>query len=101
MTNPIQEYPADDIIQPQGKSASRSKLIGKKELEDEVQGEPDLSSKIAQGDLKAEEWKELLCYGQFYSYEHCCEHQHSNRRFYDTVKVVDSYHSPLKFPHQT
>jgi len=81
--------------------AIRSKvpeLVEKEKMGDGVQGEPDLPGKIVQGDLEAEEWRELSLdsvMADFIHMDAAVDADSAEAEAMATVKVVDSDDAPL------
>jgi PHO85 cyclin-5 len=61
---------------------------------DGVQGEPDLSGKMVQGDLEAEEWRELSLDSVMADFDAAVDTDSAEPEAMATVKVVDSDDAP-------
>jgi hypothetical protein len=71
--------------------------VEREKMGDGVQGEPDLSGKIVQGDLEAEEWRELSLdsvMADFIHMDAAVDTDSAEREAMATVKVVDSDDAP-------
>ncbi|KIM72075.1 hypothetical protein PILCRDRAFT_16467 [Piloderma croceum F 1598] len=53
------QHPPDGSVLSRGDSCQGPEFFEREKMRDRVQGEPDLSGNIVQGDLEAEEWREL------------------------------------------
>jgi len=72
-------------------------LVEKEKMGDGVQGEPDLSGKIVQGDLEAEEWRELSLdsvMADFIHMDAAVDIDSAEPDSMATVKVADSDDAP-------
>ena len=72
-------------------------LVEKEKMGQGIQGEPDLSGKIIQGDLEAEEWKELSLdsvMADFIHMDAAVDIDTSETEAMATVKVMDSDDAP-------
>jgi hypothetical protein len=72
-------------------------LVEKEKMGEGVQGEPDLSGKIVQGDLEAEEWRELSLdsvMADFIHMDAAVDTDSAEPEAMATVKVVDSDDAP-------
>jgi hypothetical protein len=71
-------------------------LVEKEKMGEGVQGEPDLSGKIVQGDLEAEEWRELSLDSVMADFIHmdAVDTDSAEPEAMATVKVVDSDDAP-------
>ncbi|KIM72404.1 hypothetical protein PILCRDRAFT_829760 [Piloderma croceum F 1598] len=90
------QHPPDGSVLSQGDSCQGPEFLEREKMRDGVQGEPDLLGNIVQGNLEAEEWRELSLDSVMADFIHMDAAVNTD----SAEPLMAHHHSRLDFKHQ-